>query len=189
MPPPLFVGYEWKGVSFHCVMFVAQRCFFFLRCSSHLCFRPAQGVALGMYNTDQSIIDFAHSSFKYALSRGYPLYLSTKNTILKAYDGRFKDVRCSLLFALALLGAPPPSPRCLISLCFLCASAADLPRAVREGVQGGLPEGGHLVRAPPHRRHGTSRFAEIRRFRWPYLAAWLLFCFRCRCCRVRWRTC
>lgn len=49
------------------------------------------GVALAMYNTDPSIIDFAHSSFKYALNRGYPLYLSTKNTILKKYDGRFKD--------------------------------------------------------------------------------------------------
>lgn len=50
------------------------------------------GVALGMFNTDESIIDFAHSSFKYALDRGYPLYLSTKNTILKKYDGRFKDI-------------------------------------------------------------------------------------------------
>ncbi|EEB17010.1 isocitrate dehydrogenase NADP, putative [Pediculus humanus corporis] len=50
------------------------------------------GVALGMYNTDESIIDFAHSSFKYALDRKYPLYLSTKNTILKKYDGRFKDI-------------------------------------------------------------------------------------------------
>lgn len=50
------------------------------------------GVALGMYNTDESIIDFAHSSFKYALERGIPLYLSTKNTILKKYDGRFKDI-------------------------------------------------------------------------------------------------
>lgn len=50
------------------------------------------GVALGMYNTDESIIDFAHSSFKYALDRGIPLYLSTKNTILKKYDGRFKDI-------------------------------------------------------------------------------------------------
>lgn len=50
------------------------------------------GVALAMYNTDASIIDFAHSSFKYALNRGYPLYLSTKNTILKKYDGRFKDI-------------------------------------------------------------------------------------------------
>uniref|UniRef100_A0A0K8TU47 Isocitrate dehydrogenase [NADP] n=1 Tax=Tabanus bromius TaxID=304241 RepID=A0A0K8TU47_TABBR len=50
------------------------------------------GVALAMYNTDQSIIDFAHSSFKFALSRKYPLYLSTKNTILKKYDGRFKDI-------------------------------------------------------------------------------------------------
>ncbi|XP_014284665.1 isocitrate dehydrogenase [NADP] cytoplasmic [Halyomorpha halys] len=50
------------------------------------------GVALGMYNTDESIVDFAHSSFKFALDRGYPLYLSTKNTILKKYDGRFKDI-------------------------------------------------------------------------------------------------
>ncbi|KAK4875399.1 hypothetical protein RN001_011821 [Aquatica leii] len=50
------------------------------------------GVALGMFNTDESIINFAHSSFKYALDRGYPLYLSTKNTILKKYDGRFKDI-------------------------------------------------------------------------------------------------
>lgn len=50
------------------------------------------GVALGMFNTDESITDFAHSSFKYALERRYPLYLSTKNTILKRYDGRFKDI-------------------------------------------------------------------------------------------------
>lgn len=50
------------------------------------------GVALGMFNTDDSIVDFAHSSFKFALDRGYPLYLSTKNTILKKYDGRFKDI-------------------------------------------------------------------------------------------------
>ncbi|KAL6738157.1 hypothetical protein Aduo_011734 [Ancylostoma duodenale] len=50
------------------------------------------GVSLSMYNTDQSIKDFAHASFKYALQRGYPLYLSTKNTILKKYDGRFKDI-------------------------------------------------------------------------------------------------
>lgn len=50
------------------------------------------GVALGMFNTDESIKDFAHSSFKFALNQGYPLYLSTKNTILKKYDGRFKDI-------------------------------------------------------------------------------------------------
>ncbi|TRY73820.1 hypothetical protein TCAL_07389 [Tigriopus californicus] len=50
------------------------------------------GVALGMYNTDESIKDFAHCCFNYALDRGYPLYLSTKNTILKKYDGRFKDI-------------------------------------------------------------------------------------------------
>ncbi|KAF0311789.1 Isocitrate dehydrogenase [NADP] cytoplasmic [Amphibalanus amphitrite] len=50
------------------------------------------GVAMGMYNTDESIEAFAHSSFKYALEKKYPLYLSTKNTILKKYDGRFKDI-------------------------------------------------------------------------------------------------
>jgi isocitrate dehydrogenase len=53
---------------------------------------PGGGVGIGMYNTDQSIIDFAHASFKYAIDRNYPLYLSTKNTILKRYDGRFKDI-------------------------------------------------------------------------------------------------
>jgi isocitrate dehydrogenase len=51
-----------------------------------------RGVLLGMYNTDESIIAFAHACFKYALDRNYPLYLSTKNTILKRYDGRFKDI-------------------------------------------------------------------------------------------------
>nr|UYR00221.1 isocitrate dehydrogenase [Plectrocnemia conspersa] len=50
------------------------------------------GVALAMYNTDESIKDFAHSSLTFALDRKYPLYLSTKNTILKKYDGRFKDI-------------------------------------------------------------------------------------------------
>jgi len=50
------------------------------------------GVAMGMYNTDESITDFAHSSFKYALLRKLPLYLSTKNTIMKAYDGRFMQI-------------------------------------------------------------------------------------------------
>lgn len=50
------------------------------------------GVALGMYNTDESIYSFARSCFNYAINRGVPLYLSTKNTILKAYDGRFKDI-------------------------------------------------------------------------------------------------
>jgi isocitrate dehydrogenase len=53
---------------------------------------PGAGVALSMYNLDQSITDFAHASFAYSLMRGYPLYLSTKNTILKRYDGRFKDI-------------------------------------------------------------------------------------------------
>jgi len=50
------------------------------------------GVAMGMYNLDASIRDFAHACFNYSLGRGWPLYLSTKNTILKAYDGRFKDI-------------------------------------------------------------------------------------------------
>ncbi|ORX97718.1 mitochondrial isocitrate dehydrogenase 2 [Basidiobolus meristosporus CBS 931.73] len=50
------------------------------------------GVGMGMYNNDESITGFAHSSFQMALSKGMPLYLSTKNTILKKYDGRFKDI-------------------------------------------------------------------------------------------------
>ena len=53
---------------------------------------PEGGVAMGMYNLDQSIRDFARASMNYSLGRGWPLYLSTKNTILKAYDGRFKDL-------------------------------------------------------------------------------------------------
>jgi len=53
---------------------------------------PGSGVAMAMYNLDDSIRDFAHASFAYGLQRGYPVYLSTKNTILKAYDGRFKDL-------------------------------------------------------------------------------------------------
>ncbi|MDE2182653.1 MAG: NADP-dependent isocitrate dehydrogenase [Alphaproteobacteria bacterium] len=53
---------------------------------------PGSGVALAMYNLDESIRDFARASMNYALARKYPLYLSTKNTILKAYDGRFKDL-------------------------------------------------------------------------------------------------
>jgi isocitrate dehydrogenase len=53
---------------------------------------PGGGVAMGMYNFDESIRDFARASFRYGLDRNYPVYLSTKNTILKAYDGRFKDL-------------------------------------------------------------------------------------------------
>jgi isocitrate dehydrogenase len=53
---------------------------------------PGGGVALAMYNNDDSIIGFARSSFNYGLMRGWPVYLSTKNTILKRYDGRFKDL-------------------------------------------------------------------------------------------------
>ncbi|MBN3585728.1 NADP-dependent isocitrate dehydrogenase, partial [Algoriphagus aestuarii] len=55
-------------------------------------FPEGGGVALGMYNFRKSIEDFARASFSYGLARNYPVYLSTKNTILKAYDGRFKDI-------------------------------------------------------------------------------------------------
>ena len=53
---------------------------------------PGSGVAMAMYNLDESIREFARASLNYGLLRGYPVYLSTKNTILKAYDGRFKDI-------------------------------------------------------------------------------------------------
>jgi isocitrate dehydrogenase len=53
---------------------------------------PGSGIAMAMYNLDDSIRDFARASMRYGLDRGYPVYLSTKNTILKAYDGRFKDL-------------------------------------------------------------------------------------------------
>ena len=53
---------------------------------------PGPGVLMGMYNTDESIYGFAHASMQYALARNYPCYMTTKNTILKRYDGRFKDI-------------------------------------------------------------------------------------------------
>jgi isocitrate dehydrogenase len=53
---------------------------------------PGAGIAMGMYNIDESIRDFARACFTYGLQRELPVYLSTKNTILKAYDGRFKDI-------------------------------------------------------------------------------------------------
>jgi isocitrate dehydrogenase len=53
---------------------------------------PGAGIAMAMYNLDDSIRDFARASLRYGLDRGYPVYLSTKNTILKRYDGRFKDI-------------------------------------------------------------------------------------------------
>jgi isocitrate dehydrogenase len=55
-------------------------------------FPEGGGIALAMYNLDESIRDFARASFRYGLDRGYPVYMSTKNTILKTYDGRFKDL-------------------------------------------------------------------------------------------------
>jgi len=53
---------------------------------------PGSGIAMAMYNLDDSIRDFARASMRYGLERGYPVYMSTKNTILKTYDGRFKDI-------------------------------------------------------------------------------------------------
>ncbi|BHF64755.1 NAD-dependent isocitrate dehydrogenase [Sparganum proliferum] len=55
-------------------------------------FKKSGGVGMAMYNTDESIYGFAHSCFKYAIEKRMPLYMSTKNTILKKYDGRFKDI-------------------------------------------------------------------------------------------------
>jgi isocitrate dehydrogenase len=60
---------------------------------------PGSGVALAMYNLDESIKDFARASFNYGLARNFPVYLSTKNTILKQYDGRFKDIFQSIFDA------------------------------------------------------------------------------------------
>jgi isocitrate dehydrogenase len=54
-------------------------------------FKKLSGVAMAFYNTDEEITGFAHSCFKYALYKELPLYFTTKNTILKKYDGRFKD--------------------------------------------------------------------------------------------------
>ncbi|KAK3780202.1 hypothetical protein RRG08_010596 [Elysia crispata] len=55
-------------------------------------FKNGGGVGMAMYNTDESIAGFAHACFQYSLMKGWPLYMSTKNTILKKYDGRFKDI-------------------------------------------------------------------------------------------------
>ena len=59
------------------------------------------GVAMGMYNTDDSIVGFAHSCFKMAIAKKYPLYFCSKNTILKKYDGRFKDIFAEIYERLA----------------------------------------------------------------------------------------
>jgi isocitrate dehydrogenase len=99
---PIIIGRHAFGDQYRATDFVAKQAGKFL-----MTFVPADGsektemevydfkdagIMLSMYNTDESIIGFAHSSFKYALSTNYPLYLSTKNTILKKYDGRFKDI-------------------------------------------------------------------------------------------------
>lgn len=78
VPGPGTLKIEWHGAEGH----IEHKVFDF----------PASGVAMAMYNLDPSILDFARACMNYALDRSYPLYLSTKNTILKAYDGRFKDL-------------------------------------------------------------------------------------------------
>ena len=71
-------------------------------CAPSICVQPQRytvhefvgggGIGMGMFNTDESIREFAYSCFEFALKRKWPLYMSTKNTILKRYDGRFKDI-------------------------------------------------------------------------------------------------
>ena len=70
---------------------------------------PGAGVAMGMYNLDESIRDFARASMRYGLSRNYPVYLSTKNTILKAYDGRFKDLFAEVFDNEFRMSSRPPA--------------------------------------------------------------------------------
>ena len=99
---PIIIGRHAFGDQYKCFDFVVDQPGKF-----EITFTPAQsgeakkwtvydykgaGVGLGMYNTDESITSFAHACFQYAILRNYPLYLSTKNTILKRYDGRFKDI-------------------------------------------------------------------------------------------------
>ncbi|XP_012280290.1 isocitrate dehydrogenase [NADP] cytoplasmic [Orussus abietinus] len=79
VPGPGTLEITWKGTSGEVIKHIVNEF-------------KGPGVAQAQFNTDESIEAFAHSSFKYALSRNYPLYLSTKNTILKKYDGRFKDI-------------------------------------------------------------------------------------------------
>lgn len=86
----LEVGYFGGGGGFRLATAIPYLPFFFF--FSHFPLTESGGVAMGMYNQDKSIEDFAHSSFQMALSKNWPLYLSTKNTILKKYDGRFKDI-------------------------------------------------------------------------------------------------
>jgi isocitrate dehydrogenase len=76
-------------VALHAACLVAQHLTHAVLCCRHEIFTfEGAGVAMGMYNTDESIQGFARSCFEYALEKKWPLYLSTKNTILKAYDGR-----------------------------------------------------------------------------------------------------
>ncbi|KAI8050494.1 isocitrate dehydrogenase [NADP] [Syncephalis plumigaleata] len=99
---PIVIGRHAYGDQYRAVDFIAEEPGTF-----ELVFKPknsqnnkswivheftGRGVAMGMFNTDHSIIGFAHSSFNMALTKKMPLYLSTKNTILKKYDGRFKDI-------------------------------------------------------------------------------------------------
>ena len=111
-----------------------------------------RGVALAMFNLDDSIRDFARASLNYGLMRNYPVYLSTKNTILKAYDGRFKDI-----FAEVYRGGVPRGVR---------AARADLRAPADRRHGGGLPEmGGRLcvgVQELRRRRAVRHRGARLR---------------------------
>jgi len=100
---PIVIGRHAFGDQYRCTDFVAKKAGRFEMSYTPADGSPGQkwvvfdfpkdgGVGLGMYNTDESIRDFAHSCFRYALNRNFPLYMSTKNTILKKYDGRFKDI-------------------------------------------------------------------------------------------------
>uniref|UniRef100_A0A8C0CGG9 Isocitrate dehydrogenase [NADP] n=1 Tax=Balaenoptera musculus TaxID=9771 RepID=A0A8C0CGG9_BALMU len=85
---PITIGRHAHGDQYKATDFVADRAGTFKIVYNF----PAGGVGMGMYNTDESISGFAHSCFQYAIQKKWPLYMSTKNTILKAYDGRFKDI-------------------------------------------------------------------------------------------------
>ena len=100
-------------------------------------FGDKTGVLMGMYNLDESIEAFAESSFKMALSKGWPLYMSTKNTILKRYDGRFKDI-----FAEIYEGELE-----VVQWDFYI---------IFSQVQGPIWRGRNLVRASPYRWYGCS---------------------------------
>lgn len=108
------------------------------------------GVAMAMYNTDESIRGFAHTSFKMALGKKLPLYMSTKNTILKKYDGRFKDLFQEIFDKYDDDTVTSRRKKALTSL---------------QGVQVSVRGRRDLVRAPFDRRHGRPSDQVVWRFR------------------------